>query len=49
MSKSELVEMVGDEFAVDMFLRGEISLNELAEEIGSSNADLVADYKKGSL
>ena len=49
MEKYELIEIVGDEFVVDMFLRGEISLNELAEEIGSSNADLVEDYKKGSL
>lgn len=42
----EIVQMVGNEFAVDAFLNGEISLNELAEEVGSSNADLVKEYRK---
>lgn len=42
----EIVQMVGNEFVVDAFLNGEMSLNELAEEIGSSNADLVKEYRK---
>lgn len=42
----EIVQMVGNEFVMDAFLNGEMSLNELVEEIGSINADLVNEYRK---
>ena len=46
MSKEELIQEVGDEFAINLYLKGTISLDELAMEIGSSSADLVKAYKK---
>lgn len=42
----EIVQTVGNEVVVDAFLNGEMTLNELAEEVGSSNADLVKEYRR---
>ena len=42
----EIVQIVGSECIVDSYLNGEITLNELAEVVGNSNADLVKEYRK---
>lgn len=42
----EIVQLVGNECIVDAFLNGEMSLYELVEAVGSSNADLIKEYRK---
>lgn len=49
MTYLEIIHEVGNQFPVDLYLKGTLSETELRNEIGSSRADLVVEFKNQNL
>ena len=42
----KLLQEVGNQFLIDMYIKSKISYLELASEVGNSRAEIVDNYKK---